>query len=145
MSYHKSSIVFLLLVFGLQAFPDGDQIQVGRYSTMKTGPTAAQKNLFETVVNIQFDETITTVGDAMRLLLRDQGMRLAVPKSDDSSVHTLIALPLPQIHRQLGPISLRDALETLAGPVWRLVQDPINRLVSFELCFTATDEAESNQ
>lgn len=112
---------------------------------MKTGPTAAQKNLFETVVNIQFDETITTVGDAMRLLLRDQGMRLAVPKSDDSSVHTLIALPLPQIHRQLGPISLRDALETLAGPVWRLVQDPINRLVSFELCFTATDEAESNQ
>ena len=117
-----------------------DEIQVGRYSTMKTLPTEAQQNIFATVTNVQFDSSITTVGEAMRYLLEDQGIRLAVPRTQESQVHTLIALPLPQIHRQLGPISLRHALETLAGPVWRLVQDPIHRLVSFELCNEVVEE-----
>ena len=29
---------------------------------------------------------------------------------------------------------LRDALETLAGPAFHLVQDPVHRLVTFERC-----------
>jgi len=29
---------------------------------------------------------------------------------------------------------LRDALETLAGPAFQLVQDPAHRLVTFERC-----------
>lgn len=121
-----------------------DEIQVGRYSTMKTLPTEAQQNIFATVTNVRFDSSITTVGEAMRYLLEDQGIRLAVPKSQEDHVHTLIALPLPQIHRQLGPISLRHALETLAGPVWRLVQDPIHRLVSFELCNEEIEEGTAS-
>ncbi|MXZ54737.1 MAG: pili assembly chaperone [Gammaproteobacteria bacterium] len=116
------------------------EIQVGRYSTMKTLPTEAQQNIFATVTNVQFDSSITTVGEAMRHLLENQGIRLAVPRTQENQVHTLLALPLPQIHRQLGPISLRHALETLAGPVWRLVQDPIHRLVSFELCNEVVEE-----
>lgn len=145
MLYIKYFLVLLTMVLGLQIIALDDEIQVGRYSTMKTTPTEAQKDIFETVVNIQFEKTVTTVGDAMRQLLQDQGIRLAVPKSEDAPVHTLIALPLPQVHRQLGPISLRDALETLAGPVWRLVQDPINRFVSFELCSGEGDEEESDK
>lgn len=145
MLYIKHSSVLLLIVLGLQVIADDDEIQVGRYSTMKTAPTEAQKNIFDTVVNVRFEKTVTTVGEAMRHLLQDQGIRLAVPKSDDDQVHTLIALPLPQVHRQLGPISLRDALETLAGPVWRLVQDPIHRFVSFELCDGEEDEEESDE
>lgn len=131
------------MVLGFQVTACNDELQVGRYSTMKTTPTEAQKDIFETVVNIQFDNTVTTVGDALRHLLQDQGIRLAVPKSEDAPVRILIALPLPEVHRQLGPIRLRDALETLAGPVWRLVQDPINRFVSFELCSGEGDEEES--
>ena len=142
MSHIKHWIVLLLLALGIQVASAPNEIQVGRYSTMTTSPTDAQKDIFSTVVNIEFDTTITTVGEAMRHLLQDQGVRLAVPKSDDAPVRTLIALPLPQVHRQLGPVSLRDALETLAGPVWRLVQDPINRLLSFELCSGQGDEEE---
>jgi len=37
------------------------------------------------------------------------------------------------VHRVLGPVTLRNALNTLAGPVWNLVIDPVNRIVSFEL------------
>lgn len=138
----------LLLVFiamGIQAIPANEEVQVGRYSTMKTLPTTAQQNIFATMVNVQFDSSITTVGEAMRYLLEDQGIRLAVPKSKDDQVHTLIALPLPKIHRSLGPISLRHALETLAGPIWRLVQDPIHRLVSFELCHPVSNEEETSE
>lgn len=142
MLYIKYCLVLLLTVLGLQAVASDSEIQVGRYSTMKTAPTEAQKDIFETVVNIQFDMTVTSVGDAMRQLLQEQGIRLVVPKPKDASVHTLIALPLPKVHRRLGPMSLRDALETLAGPVWRLVQDPINRFISFELCNEEEEETD---
>lgn len=145
MSLIKYFFVLALVATSIHAIPAADEIQVGRYSTIKTLPTEAQQNIFATVINVQFDSSITTVGEAMRHLLQDQGIRLAVPKSDESRVHTLIALPLPQIHRQLGPISLRHALETLGGPVWRLVQDPVHRLVSFELCIEEVDREETDK
>jgi type IV pili sensor histidine kinase/response regulator len=31
-------------------------------------------------------------------------------------------------------MSLQSALETLAGPAFRLVEDPVHRLVTFERC-----------
>ena len=141
----KFLLVLLFIALGVQAISAANEIQVGRYSTMKTLPTEAQKNIFANVVNIQFDSSITTVGEAMRHLLQDQGIRLAVLRSDAAQVHTLIALPLPKVHRELGPISLQHALETLAGPVWRLVQDPIHRLVSFELCSQEGEEEEVHE
>ena len=141
----KYLLLPLFIALGINANPATEEIQVGRYSTMKTLPTTAQQNIFATVVNVQFDSSITTVGEAMRYLLEDQGIRLAVPKSKDHQVYTLIALPLPKVHRSLGPISLRHALETLAGPIWRLVQDPIHRLVSFELCHAATNDEETSK
>ena len=78
-------LVLLLIAPGIHAISAADEIQVGRYSTMKTLPTKAQKNIFSTAINIQFDSSVTTVGEAMRHLLQDQGIRLAVPRSDDAS------------------------------------------------------------
>ncbi len=48
----------------------------------------------------------------------------------------MFALPLPAVHRSLGPMTLRDALKTLAGPAFNLVQDPVHRLITFERCST---------
>ena len=31
-------------------------------------------------------------------------------------------------------MTLREALETLAGPAFHLVQDPVHRLITFEQC-----------
>ena len=75
MLYIKYCLVLLLMVLGFQVIAGDDEVRVGRYSTMKTAPTEAQKDIFETVVNIQFDKTVTTVGDARRFLLQDQGIR----------------------------------------------------------------------
>jgi hypothetical protein len=44
----------------------------------------------------------------------------------------LYALPLPVAHLHLGPMSLRDALLTLAGPAWELHANDRTRQVCFE-------------
>jgi type IV pili sensor histidine kinase/response regulator len=43
---------------------------------------------------------------------------------------------LPAAHLRLGPLFLRDALLTLAGPAWELQVDDVTRRV----CFTQEPE-----
>ena len=111
-----------------------DDAQVGRYSVIAAVPTKAQTDLLATTLTIRFPERIQTLGEAVRYLLQRSGYRLAKVELTGPNTATLFALPLPAVHRNLGPITLRDALETLAGPAFNLVQDPIHRLVTFERC-----------
>ena len=99
-------------------------------------PTEAQADLLATTLTIRFPERIRTLGEAVRYLLQRSGYRLAKVQSIGPDTVTLFALPLPAVHRNLGPMTLRDALETLAGPAFNLVQDPVHRLVTFERCST---------
>src|SRR3546814_8427606 len=68
-----------------------------------------------------------SVGDAMRHVLLRSGYRLC----DAAEAATLYALPLPAAHLRLGPLLLRDALLTLAGPAWELSVDAVTRQVCF--------------
>ncbi len=113
-----------------------NEIQVGRYSLLAATPTEAQTDLLATIINIQFPERIQTVGEAVRYLLQRSGYRLASEQFSGPDTRALFALPLPTVHRSLGPMKLRDALETLAGPAFSLVQDPVHRLITFERCAT---------
>ena len=110
------------------------EIQIGRYSTTTTAPMPAQAELLSTTVILRFPERIQTVGEAVRYLLQRSGYRLADPERVSSETMALFALPLPAVHRSLGPITLREALQTLAGPAFPLVQDPVHRLITFERC-----------
>ena len=110
------------------------EVQVGRYSVLRALPTAAQADLLSTTITVRFPERIQTVGEAVRYLLQRSGYRLADDHVANFVTADLLGLPLPAVHRNLGPIMLRQALETLVGPVFRLVQDPVHRLISFELC-----------
>ena len=111
-----------------------DDAQVGRYSVIAAVPTKAQADLLATTLTIRFPERIQTLGEAVRYLLQRSGYRLAKIESTGPDTVTLFALPLPVVHRSLGPMTLRDALKTLAGPTFNLVQDPVHRLVTFERC-----------
>ncbi|MCB1863359.1 MAG: pili assembly chaperone [Gammaproteobacteria bacterium] len=113
-----------------------DDAQVGRYSVIAAVPTKAQTDLLATTLTIRFPERIQTLGEAVRYLLQRSGYRLAKVQSIGPDTVTLFALPLPVVHRSLGPMTLRDALETLAGPTFNLVQDPVHRLITFERCST---------
>ena len=109
-------------------------IQVDRYSILAATPTEAQAELLATTMTIRFPARVQTVGEAVRYLLQRSGYRLATAESIGPDTVALFTLPLPTVHRNLGPMTLRDALETLAGPAFHLVQDPVHRLVTFERC-----------
>ncbi|MCP5443400.1 MAG: pili assembly chaperone [Chromatiaceae bacterium] len=111
-----------------------DDAQVGRYSVIAAVPTKAQTDLLATTLTIRLPERIQTMGEAVRYLLQRSGYRLAKVESIEPDTLALFALPLPAVHRSLGPMTLRDALKTLAGPMFNLVQDPVHRLVTFERC-----------
>lgn len=109
-------------------------IQTGRYSMVSAAPTQAQSELLEATVTVQLPDRIQTIGETVRYLLQRSGYRLAATESTAPETLALFALPLPAVHRHLGPMTLREALETLAGPAFHLVQDPVHRLITFEQC-----------
>jgi conjugative transfer region protein (TIGR03748 family) len=111
-----------------------DDIQVGRYSLFTTTPTEAQADPLQAIITVQFPDAVRTVGDAMQHVLRQSGYRLAGSEAMGSASAYLMALPLPVVHQSLGPMPLTRALDTLAGPAFRLVEDPVHRLVALERC-----------
>ncbi|MYD44480.1 MAG: hypothetical protein F4W90_11400 [Gammaproteobacteria bacterium] len=122
--------VLVLLVVNLSA----SDVQIGRYATVRALPTDAQRDVLAMTDTFEFDVHIQTVGDAVAVILEEVGFELADPATADPHRERLLGLPLPVSHRSLGPLSARLAFSTLIGPGWRLVEDPADRLVSFERC-----------
>ena len=90
-------------------------------------------DLLAVIIEIRFPQSINSVGQALENMLVNSGFRLAELSAADPSLSILLNSPLPNVHRSLGPVSLRTALNTLSGPSWDLIIDPVHRLVSFEL------------
>jgi type IV pili sensor histidine kinase/response regulator len=104
-------------------------VRYGRYTLVELAPASAQQDLLLQVVDVAVPETRTaTVGDALRHVLLRSGYQLC----SSSDIAALNALPLPASHYRLGPLLLRDALLTLAGPAWDLEVDDGAR----RICFT---------
>ncbi len=113
--------------------PATPQVQTGRYTSAMVGATTAQVDPLSAIIRTEIPLGTYSVGDAMVYLLRATGYRLASPVAADPAVGTLYHMPLPQVQRSLGPITVRDALSVLAGPAFAVVIDPVNRLVSFDV------------
>jgi type IV pili sensor histidine kinase/response regulator len=108
-------------------------VQIGRYSVVSATPTAAQDNILSVIVTVNMPAPIQTVGDAIHHLLNPSGYSLARFDAQGPNVIQLLNLPLPDVHRSLGPMSLQDALLTLASPAFRLYTDPVHRLIAYDL------------
>ncbi|ERY96114.1 MULTISPECIES: PFGI-1 class ICE element type IV pilus protein PilL2 [Pseudomonadota] len=103
-------------------------VRQGRYTLVEMVPETAQRDLMQQLVDIAIPPTFdVTVGDALRYVLLRSGYQLC----DSSDAASLYGLPLPAAQLHLGPLSLRDALLTLAGPAWDLSIDEANRQVCF--------------
>lgn len=111
-----------------QPAPTIPVVRYGRYTLVELTPEPAQRDLMRQVVDVTMPPTLAaTVGAAMRHVLLDTGYQLC----DSLDALLLFGLPLPAAHLHLGPLMLRDALQTLAGPAWDLAVDDVNRQVCF--------------
>lgn len=111
-----------------------DVTQVGRYSTIKNKASASQQDPLLAISQFKFNSHVKTVGQAIEQVLRDTGYALVPSKRLPLSARQIQSKPLPITQRELGPISVGNALRTLMGDqVFTLVVDPVHRLVTFKL------------
>lgn len=105
-------------------------VRYGRYTLVELAPTAAQRDLLLQTIDVSMPEdTRATVGDGLRHVLKRSGYGLC---QTARAVIELYPLPLPAAHLHLGPMTLRDALLTLAGSAWELHADDRARQICFE-------------
>ena len=109
----------------------GEDIILNRYSTQNLTAEPQQADPLSVVIEVNFPTSVATVGNAIDYLLLQSGYRYLY--EDNIEIRNLLSLPLPRVHRSLGPVPLRTALETLAGSPWNLIENEMDRTVKFEL------------
>lgn len=108
-------------------------VQTGRYTAVAPVATPAQQEPLRAIVTVKLPETVTTIGAAVERVLSGTGYALHDMNGANPEEANLLSRPLPDVQRSLGPITLLDALEVLAGPAFRVQIDRVHRLIGFEL------------
>lgn len=132
-------VAILTMIFALpltvQANATGtvdSRIFESRYLTVQVGPEVAKTDLLKSIVDLRVPEKITTVGGALDFLLRPYGFQLDDSHEADEQ-YLLLVLTLPEPHRNLGSMTLMDALTTLGGKSFRPLINPVKRSVRYQL------------
>lgn len=108
--------------------PEANAVRTGRYQLVPLIPMSGQRDLLMQTVSIDLPQSMhLTVRDGLQHVLRDSGLRLC-PRQASSG---FFSSPLPAVHRELGPSTLSNALQVLAGPAWRLHVNFADRAVCF--------------
>ena len=106
------------------------ELRYGRYTLVSTEPATEQRNLLAQIVDVSIPSNLNpSVQEAMHYVLQRSGYSLCPA---EEPVKILFTRPLPAAHYRLGPISLRSALQVLAGPAWQLTTNEVSRSVCFE-------------
>ena len=104
-------------------------VRYSRYTLVELVPETAQQDLMEQVIDITFPASLApTVGEGLRYLLMRSGYQLC---DETGEIGTLNTWPMPAALIHIGPLRLRDALQLLVGPGWRLDVDESLRRVCF--------------
>lgn len=114
-------------------------VRHSRYTLVELSPQMAQHDLLLQIIDVRLPNSLSlSVGDALRYVLRHSGYQLC---EGGPAVQALYALPLPAAHAHLGPMVLRSALLTLAGPGWTLQVNDLSRQLCFVSCAAIDREA----
>ena len=112
--------------------PSATQIRVGRYTNADAVNTKQQENLLEVVIDTEIPSKAQTVGEAIEFLLMRSGFSMASPSIQGEHVKQLLSKQLPEAHRKIGPVMLKDALMMLVGKAYWMKVDPVHRLIAFD-------------
>ena len=107
-----------------------EPLRVARYSTLAPMVTTEQQNPLAVIISLHFPQQIHNVSEAIDVLLQRSGYRVDKTISEPAWV-VLDDLPLPAVHRDLGPITLDQALRTLAGNEFAMRVNHLKRKVAF--------------
>lgn len=125
----------LISLLGLAALSaqSANLTQINRYATVANQPLPAQVNPLLAVQQVHFHQNVKTIGDALTNWLRFSGFHLVAFDKQPDSLKALLAQPLPQIDRNLGPLTVLDGLRVLVGlHEFEVIQDPLMREISFK-------------
>ncbi|AOU64451.1 hypothetical protein [Legionella pneumophila] len=108
--------------------------QINRYATVANKPLAAQINPLLAIQQVHFPQEVQTIGQAVEWWLKFSGFSFASKEKQPESLQTVMRQALPQIDRNLGPLTVKDGLEVLVGQQsFMLIEDPLLRQVNFKL------------
>ena len=107
-------------------------IREGRYRIVSTRPSAEQRDLLAQIIQFQTTNPHTNVKTALNQVTAGSGYSLCTA-TPGSEIDTLYKLPLPKAHQNIGPITLRNALQVLAGPAYQVEVDEARRGVCFKV------------
>lgn len=107
-------------------------VRYGRYTLVSSAPPADQRDLMAQIVDISIPANMTpNVREAMVYVLDRSGYSLC--STDTGQVSVLYTRPLAAALYKIGPMTLRNALQVLAGPAWQVEVDEVNREVCYVL------------
>ncbi|HAU2510330.1 TPA: hypothetical protein ACTUT5_000186 [Legionella anisa] len=129
----KKTILCSLVLCALNVHA-ANNTQVSRYATVNNQPLTAQINPLKTVQQIHFPVAIQTIGEAVNYWLRYSGYHLAPKEKQSESLQQVFQQPLPQVSRNLGPLTIEHGLTVLVGQqLFTLKQNDLLREVNFSL------------
>ncbi|SMF20397.1 MULTISPECIES: TcpQ domain-containing protein [unclassified Pseudomonas] len=107
-------------------------VRYGRYTLVSTLPDSGQRDLMAQIIDISIPANMhPNVHDAMQYVVDRSGYTLC--SAETGHVNILYTRPLPAAQYKLGPMTLRNTLQVLAGPAWQVKVDEVNRQVCYVL------------
>ena len=107
-------------------------VRYGRYTLVSTLPDTGKRELMAQIIDISIPANMhPNVHEAMQYVVDRSGYTLC--SADSGHVNILYTRPLPAAQYKLGPMTLRNTLQVLAGPAWQVKVDEVNRQVCYVL------------
>lgn len=107
-------------------------VRYGRYTLVSTLPDSGQRDLMAQIIDISIPANMhPNVRDTMQYVVDRSGYTLC--SAYTGHVNILYTRPLPAAQYKLGPMTLRNTLQVLAGPAWQVNVDEVNRQVCYVL------------
>lgn len=107
-------------------------VRYGRYTLVSTLPESGQRDLMAQIIDVSIPAQMKpNLRDAMQYVIDRSGYSLC--SADSGHVNILYTRQLPAAQYKLGPMTLRNTLQVLAGPAWQVKVDEVNRQVCYVL------------